>query len=87
MIRRPQSKLTVNDQRTIEGRSVAGTTADVFYEERFTGPQGPGGTRLIAGAVDEMVFVMDFSSLGDLWPWDDVSSLATLEVEKIRTRL
>lgn len=84
MVRRPGSKLEITGKRTIDRPKVPGTSGSVFYEERFSGPDGPGGTRLIGGAVGQIVFVIDFSGIGDSWPWDEALSIATAEVEKIK---
>jgi hypothetical protein len=84
LVRKPFSKLNVYGQRLIEGEEVPGLSGTMVYEEQFTGPDGHGGTRIVAGAIGKVLFALDFSSLGDLWPWDDVVSMAAAQRDKIQ---
>jgi hypothetical protein len=85
LIRKPFSKLNISGERIVDGREVPGLPDALIYEEQTAGPNGPGGTRIVAGTIEKILFVMDFSSLGELWPWDEVTSITALQVAKIQS--
>jgi hypothetical protein len=84
VIRRSTARYTMSGERIVEDQEIPGVLEPLVYEERFIGPRGPGGSILVAGAVDEIVFNLEFSALGELWSWDDVRSIAAKQVEKIQ---
>lgn len=68
----------------VEDQAVPGLPAALIYEEQVIGPRGPGGSRIVAGSIENIVFLLHFSSVGELWPWDDVTSISQIQADKIR---
>ena len=63
---------------------MPGTVDALFYQERSTGGRrGLKGSKLIAGTVGCVLFVVTCSALGESWSWEDVISITTTQVEKI----
>jgi hypothetical protein len=84
IVRKPFSKLEVTAQGIVEGEGIPNPSRLLLYEEKTIGPNGPGGSRIIAGTFGHIVFVITFSALGELWSWDAVTSIAGLQLEKIQ---
>ena len=41
--------------------------------------------RLVANAVDRIMFGLIFQAVDDVWPWDELSAVARRQEEKIRS--
>jgi hypothetical protein len=86
LLHRPFSSVTFTDQHVVD-RTLGVLPDAVVYEESFIGPKGPGGNRIVAGTVDHIVLLVSFSALGEQWAWDEVMSISTAPVGKIREQL
>jgi hypothetical protein len=85
LLHNPQSALRVTNKRHVrdfEYPKPQGLL--VAYEEFLEGPGKTVGLRLVAGVVGEFTWNMTFSAVDAWWPWGDISSLAVLQMEKVR---
>ena len=61
---------------------MPGASDVAVYEEQYTGPRGPSGARIVVGTVNEILFAMVFGADGEMWSWDEVISIAALQVQR-----
>jgi len=85
MIRNP--RLSVIERTMIDNFVIRGVSAPLIFEESTTGPEGPGIGRNIAGNVDHVVFMISSFKFGEAWPWDEVTSVAESQANKVRNVL
>jgi hypothetical protein len=83
VVRPPGSKFVITEKRVVEDTPMTGLPNALVYEEQFTGPDGLGLSRLVAGTAGEYLFVMNFTGLGQPWPWEDVSPIVASQAERI----
>jgi hypothetical protein len=85
LIHNPRSTLRVTNERHIrdfEYPKPLGVL--VAYEEFLEEPGKTVGLRLVAGVVDDFAWNMTFSAVDGWWPWEDISSIAVQQMEKVR---
>jgi hypothetical protein len=74
----------------VETVNVPGIDHLLVRELRIDVLNHPGGNRILFGNVDEIYIRMDFGADGDLeelWPWNEIISIATKQVERVRSVL
>lgn len=82
-VRNPFSRMEYGEQVEVPDFHIAGVVDVVAYEMSFNWSKGPGVCRTVIGAVDEILFYMNFTQIGDPWPWDQVTSITATQVSKI----
>jgi hypothetical protein len=85
--RNPKSEVTTIEIKVIDDLEVPGVRNTFVQEASTTGEIGNGAERSIAGSVDNIAFIVSCYYPGNEWPWGEVNSLATLQAEKIRTKI
>jgi hypothetical protein len=66
--------------------TVPGLSSLLSCEERSPQEVGVRVTRLIVGTVDRLLVSIGFTAMDDAWPWGDITSIASAQVEKIGAR-
>jgi hypothetical protein len=82
-----KGRRTPSTDRYLEDMSVPGVSHVLVREIIGDGPRGPGGDRLLAGAVDNYLLRLTFQAQGRIdeqWPWEEITSIATQQALKIR---
>src|ERR1039458_1035506 len=83
-IRNPRSKVTVEETRVVEGKTVPNVSTACFLEMLTTGAKGPGVTRYVIGSVKQVVFLVACIGYGEGWSWEEVIAIAVLQAERVR---
>jgi len=89
------SKVLVTAEREVEGIEVVGVTNPWTLEQLQEGKElagdqkfvGPSATRYVAGNIENVLFFLQCSGLGEGWSWSDVESVASLQASKIQGHL
>jgi hypothetical protein len=85
--RKPLTHATITEARIVEGMDVLGVDEVLAYEEHFVNRQGSGVSRVVAGTIEEIRFMIGLAALDDEWSWGDMTSIASTQVEKIKRAL
>jgi hypothetical protein len=85
LIHNPRSALRVTNKRHIRDFEYPKPQGVLIaYEEFLEEPGKTVGLRLVAGVVDDFAWNMNFSTVDGWWPWEDISSLAVRQMERVR---
>jgi hypothetical protein len=57
----------------------------ILHEKSYQTTRGQISERLVASAVDRVMFGLMFQAADDVWPWDELSAVARRQEEKIRS--
>jgi hypothetical protein len=87
LVRKPFSQFKPQYGQILVDHEISSAATHLVYEEPFTDQNGSGTTRLVAGNVDRIVFVLWCSASGDPWDWTVVNELVEILVNRIRTDL
>jgi hypothetical protein len=87
LVSNPNATVTVIEERTIEDQEVPGLAHPLVFEQVTTGRNGRGAARYIGGHVDRVLFLVSTSASEAGWPWNEVTSLASLQCLKIQNAL
>jgi hypothetical protein len=84
LVKNPKFKGTVTEDRVFDDFSIPGVSVSMVSERSNVTDQGLGSTRFAAGCVGRTYFVVACSQRGSYWSWEEVSSIAALQADKIR---
>jgi hypothetical protein len=79
-----RATVKVTEEYMVNGLEIAGAPAVWAYEKKTIGPRGVGIVRYLAWNVQHVEFIVCYSNDGDLWSWDEISTIARSQAEKIR---
>jgi hypothetical protein len=83
-VRKPLTTFSVVHAQTLSDHEISALPEPLVYEESFTGPNGPGTMRFVAGTVDRILLVLWCSATGQMWDWSDVNTLVAKQVDRIK---
>jgi hypothetical protein len=81
---KPFTRIAHTDERPAEGVTIPEADEAVAFESDFVGNDGAGTSKRISAAVGSCWFGMLMSTVGHQLKWDEVSSLATAQADRIR---
>lgn len=73
----------VGEERKVGGYTLPEIEHATFFEHSVSGGRGHAMVRFVSGNVQNVVFVIASSVLGEGVPWEDMISIASKEVGKI----
>lgn len=83
-VKNPKFKGTVTEDRVIDDQQIPGVAVTLISEQLTVTDNGPGSTRIVAGNIGRVYFVLYFTRRGGVWPWSEVTSIAASQASKIR---
>jgi hypothetical protein len=81
------SGVTITEEKVVADRRIQGVSKTWISEAKTTGKNGTGSAWYIVGSVDQILFIVSCSGVGDDWSWEEVVSIVVLQAEKIRSGL
>ena len=86
-VRKPLSRFSIVEAHTLAEHEITAVPIPLVYEESFTGPNGPGTTRFVAGTVGRVLLVLWCSATGEAWDWSVMNTLVERQVDRMRLAL
>lgn len=84
----PNAPVKLIAERKFEEHELPGVAYPWVYEQLTTGaPGGASATRFVGESIDRIVFLAACSGYVGSWPWEEVTTVASLQAEKIRREL
>ncbi len=83
LLKNLRADVAVTTQRSVTDIEVPGIDAVCLIEQDTNGPRGDGKAQMLLGVVDTKVVVAAFASLGDLWPREQITSVALSQAKRL----